>query len=104
MPGVPVAQTAIENRPSDIAAAPSGVDALTLQISFEQESWVEVKDAAGKTIFAQLNAAGSKRSLTGNSPLSVVVGNANGVHISINDRAISLEPHTQFNVARLTLP
>jgi cytoskeleton protein RodZ len=79
-------------------------DSLTLHMVFEQESWVEIKDVAGKTIMAQLNAAGSERTLTGNSPLSVVVGNANGVHLSINDRVVSLEPHTQFNVARVTLP
>ena len=92
--------------PEQTANVPSvgTVERATLHMVFQQESWVEVKDAGGKTIFAQLNPAGSERSLKAQSPMSVVVGNANGVSISVNDRAISLEPHTRVNVARLTLP
>jgi cytoskeleton protein RodZ len=91
--------------PSDTRhTAATNPNNLTLHIAFEQESWVEIKDASGKVIFAQLNPSGSDKSVTGAAPLSVLVGNANGVRITANDHSVNLEPHTRVNVARVTLP
>jgi cytoskeleton protein RodZ len=70
---------------------------------FEQDSWVEIKDRNGNTIFGQLNPAGSRRSASGEPPLSVVVGNAAGVRLFQGDKSIDLAPHTRVDVARLTL-
>jgi cytoskeleton protein RodZ len=70
---------------------------------FEQESWVEIKDRSGNTIFGQLNPAGSRRSVSGEPPLSVVVGNAAGVRLFQGDKSVDLVPHTRVDVARLTL-
>jgi cytoskeleton protein RodZ len=76
---------------------------VTVRMFFEQESWVEIKDHAGNTIFGQLNAAGSRRSVSGEPPLSVVVGNAAGVRLFVGDKNIDLAPHTRVDVARLKL-
>ena len=84
-----------------IAAEPSG--RVTVRMIFDQDSWVEIKDRAGKTIFGQLNPAGSRRSVSGEPPLSAVVGNAAGVRLSVGDKNIDLVPHTLVDVARLTL-
>jgi cytoskeleton protein RodZ len=84
-----------------IAAESSG--RVTLRMIFEQDSWVEIKDRTGNTIFGQLNPAGSRRSVSGDPPLSVVVGNAAGVRLFQGDRSIDLAPHTRVDVARLTL-
>ena len=84
------------------SAAPSG-DLATLRMVFDQESWVEVKDRSGNTIFGQLSPAGSRRKVSGEPPLSVVIGNAAGVHLTYNDKEIDLAPHTRVDVARLTL-
>ncbi len=70
---------------------------------FELDSWVEIKDRAGNTIFGQLNPAGSRRSISGEPPLSVVVGNAAGVRLFQGDKSIDLAPHTRVDVARLKL-
>ena len=84
-----------------IAAESSG--RMTVRMIFDQDSWVEMKDRAGNTIFAQLNPAGSRRSVSGEPPLSVVVGNAAGVQLFVGDKNIDLAPHTLVDVARLTL-
>jgi cytoskeleton protein RodZ len=84
-----------------IAAESSG--RITVRIIFEQDSWVEIKDRTGNTIFGQLNPAGSRRSVSGDPPLSVVVGNAAGVRLFQGDMSIDLAPHTRVDVARLTL-
>ncbi len=83
-------------------AAESGTR-VTVRMVFEQDSWVEIKDRNGNTIFGQLNAAGSRRSVSGEPPLSVVVGNAAGVHLFQGDKSVDLGPHTRVDVARLTL-
>lgn len=74
-----------------------------IRMVFDQESWVEIKDGSGSTIFGQLMSAGSRRSVTGEPPLSVVIGNAEGVQLSYQAKAVDLAPHTRVNVARLTL-
>lgn len=84
-----------------VAAEPSG--RVTVRMVFEQDSWVEIKDRTGNTIFGQLNPAGSRRSVSGEPPLSVVVGNAAGVRLFAGDKNIDLVPHTRVDVARLTL-
>jgi cytoskeleton protein RodZ len=84
-----------------MAAEPAG--RVTIRMIFEQDSWVEIKDRTGNTIFGQLNRAGSRRSVSGEPPLSVVVGNAAGVRLFQGDKSIDLAPHTRVDVARLTL-
>jgi cytoskeleton protein RodZ len=76
---------------------------VTVRMIFEQDSWVEIKDRTGNTIFGQLNPAGSRRSVSGEPPLSVVVGHSAGVRLFLGDKSIDLAPHTRVDVARLTL-
>jgi cytoskeleton protein RodZ len=70
---------------------------------FDEESWVEVRDRNDQTLFAQLNRAGTTRRVSGLPPLSIVVGNAQGVRMTYDGRAIDLARHTKIDVARLKL-
>jgi len=81
----------------------SGTGPAQVRMLFEGESWVEVRDASGATIYSRLNAAGSERLVRGTPPLSLVVGNASGVKLIYQDKAIDLLPHTHVDVARITL-
>lgn len=74
-----------------------------LRLAFEQQSWVQVRDAAGKVILEALFPAGSSREINARPPLTLVIGNAPGVRLTYGDRAIDLAPHTRVAVARLTL-
>jgi len=91
--------------PSAIGTAEAGETGprMTLRMIFDQDSWVEVKDRNGNTVFGQLNAAGTRRSASGEPPLSVVVGNAAGVRLYLGEKNIDLAPHTRVDVARLTV-
>ncbi len=84
-----------------MAAEPG--ERATLRMVFDQESWVEIKDRNGNTIFGQLSPAGSRRSVSGEPPFDVVVGNAVGVRLTYKDETVDLSAHTQVDVARLTL-
>jgi len=95
----PAAKPAASNA---VAAVEPG-ERTTLRMVFDQESWVEIKDRNGNTIFGQLNPAGSRRSVSGEPPFEVVVGNAAGVRLTYKDETVDLSAHTQVDVARLTL-
>jgi cytoskeleton protein RodZ len=74
-----------------------------LHFRFDEESWVEVRDAEGKVIFTKLNQAGTEERVVGAPPLRLVVGNARGVRLTADDQPVDLAPHTGASVARLTL-
>lgn len=104
--------------PSDVAApAPSvtvlpvpadatpvaAVKAPQLRFVFDKESWLEVRDRDNKSIFSQRVVAGTEQTLTGDGPLSVVVGFAPGVRVFSHGQAVDLAPYTRGEVARLVL-
>ncbi len=70
---------------------------------FDANSWVDVKDAGGRTIFSQMNAKGTTQVVDGKPPLQLVVGNASQVKVRYNDEPVDLGPHTRVDVARFTL-
>jgi cytoskeleton protein RodZ len=74
-----------------------------IRLEFDSESWVEIRDADGKTLMSQLNPAGSRRVIVGRRPLSLVIGNGAAVRLIYNDSPIDLKPYIQIEVARLTL-
>jgi cytoskeleton protein RodZ len=84
------------------AAGPAAGEA-EIRMNFDRDSWVEIRDHSGSTIFSQLNRSGSEQRVKGRPPLVVVVGNARGVRLTYNDRAVDLAQHTKYDVARLTL-
>ncbi len=98
----PVAPSGTRTGAGNAVAAETGPRA-TLRMVFDQESWVEIKDRNGNTIFGQLSPAGSRRSVSGEPPFDVVVGNAAGVRLTYKDENVDLSAHTQVDVARLTL-
>ena len=83
------------------ASPPTGTGEILL--NFDGDSWVEVRDQLGSTIFSQLNRRGTEQRVTGTPPLVVTIGNAQAVRLTYNDRRIVLDPHTRNAVARLTL-
>jgi cytoskeleton protein RodZ len=82
---------------------PAAGGARRLVLRFERESWVEVRGKGGKILLSQLNAAGSEREVEGEAPFQLIIGNAQHVRLSYDDRPVDLTPHVKVEVARLTL-
>jgi cytoskeleton protein RodZ len=105
----PQAQASTEMAPAPLAAAPIAGAATAppgnaqLRFVFSGESWVEVRDRDNKVIFSQRGAAGSEQGVSGQGPLSLVIGYAPGVKLFWRGQAIDLAPHTKGEVARLVL-
>ena len=78
-------------------------DEREVRFVFEEESWVEVRDRNDTVIFYQLNPSGTVRRVAGLPPLTVVVGNAQGVKMTYAGQPVDLTRHTKIDVARLTL-
>lgn len=81
----------------------SNPDIHQLKFDFDETSWVEVKDATNKVIFAQNNPPGVQQIVSGRPPFAVVVGNASRVRLFYEDRQVDLQPYTRVDVARFTL-
>jgi cytoskeleton protein RodZ len=79
------------------------VTAQRIELDFNRESWVEIRDAEGRVVFSQLNRPGTRREVEGVAPFSIVIGNAHGVKLRYNDSDVDLMPYTRTDVARLTL-
>jgi cytoskeleton protein RodZ len=77
--------------------------AKRIELDFNRESWVEIRDAEGKVVFSQLNPPGTRREVEGVAPFSLVIGNARGVRLRYNESDVDLAPFTRTDVARLTL-
>jgi cytoskeleton protein RodZ len=82
-------------------ASPAG--AARILLSCDQEAWIEVKDGAGKLLVSSLNPAGTKRVVEGRPPFELIIGNAQHVQVSYNDKRVDLQPHTKVEVARFSL-
>jgi len=81
--------------------ASAGQGRIVLQ--FDGESWVEIRSGTGKLLVAQLHAGGTERLVSGVPPFEVVIGNAQQVRLSYNDKPVDLLPHVKVEVARFTL-
>jgi cytoskeleton protein RodZ len=88
-PALVVDASLVQRSLSTAAAGPRQMKRLVLE--FRDESWVEIKEQEGRTIFAQLNLGGTER------------GNAPAVQLTYDNSPVDLKPFTRIAVARLTL-
>jgi len=64
--------------------APRPVATMRLGLQFNQESWVEISDANRRLLFG-LQREGYRREITGEPPFNLLIGNAHGVALTIDD-------------------
>ena len=76
----------------------------TLEFTFTQECWLEVKDNQGSEIAWQLYGPGEQVILRGEPPFSVTIGNVQGVIMRYQGKEIKLPTNPTNNVARLSVP
>jgi cytoskeleton protein RodZ len=73
-------------------AAKATSSRVRFAIHFNQDSWIEVYDAHGSTLFHDFGGAGSERRVSGMAPLRVLIGNPDGVSVELNGHPVSLRP------------
>ena len=116
-PAIPVAQPAaipaqlaplasINPRPATPASIAPTADTPSrrnLKFTFNQPSWVEVRDRRGEVVFSQLCQAGSEREIEGQPPFALVIGNASHVTLQYNGKPVDLSKRSKEDVARVTV-
>ena len=97
-------ERAVTAIPKGVALTSSSVSvSRKIELAFEKDSWVEIKQSDGKILLSQLNRGGSEQIVEGVPPFTVVIGNAPNVRLSYNEQQVDLRPHFKVDVARLTL-
>lgn len=108
----PVPQPAVEEPTlpepeADEASAPPAVavQGLTsVRFEFDADSWAEVVDATGRRLFFDLARSGRVIEVSGVAPISVFLGNAPPVRITVDGRAFDQSRYVRSgNVARFML-
>ena len=82
-----------------VVSAPVPADSL---VTFKAtgETWVEVKNATGSTLFKKLLIAGETAGSSGALPLTVIVGRADSTQVEVRGKPIDLISIAKSNVAR----
>lgn len=94
-------------KPAPVAAAPKpaalvdGKNALV--ISVREDSWVEIKGADNNILLSRLLKAGTAEAVPVTAPVSVVIGNAAGVDVTLRGAPVDVVSGNSSNVARLNL-
>lgn len=85
------------------APAPPVPGAGLLQLAATADSWIEVLDAQGQSVFSRILTRGETVAVDASPPLRVRVGNAAGTSVAFRGQSLDLAPYTRDNVARLEL-
>lgn len=91
----------VEARNSNVPANPTlpAADSIVV-FKASGETWVEVKNAAGSTMFKKLLNAGETVGASGTLPLTVIVGRADVTQVEVRGKFIDLALIAKSNVAR----
>lgn len=74
-----------------------------LQLSFREESWIEVLDAQGRRIERGLVAGGDVRRYAAGQVARITLGKADAVEVRFAGKPVDLSPYRAADVARFTV-
>ena len=94
----PIAASMAALRAAPVTAEPSGI-----QLTFTEDSWLQVTGADGKILEEAVLGKDDTRQFKANGGLRVVIGNAAAVQASHEGKAMDLTSFSRANVARFTL-
>lgn len=77
---------------AQLSSSSAGGSQDTLEFSFSEDCWVNVEDATGRVLIAQLKRKGDNLQLFGRAPFNILLGNARAVTLMANGRLVSTEP------------
>ncbi|MFC0225068.1 cytoskeleton protein RodZ [Serratia aquatilis] len=99
----PVAQAQLPTGEAGVAAP--AADATGLLLDFSGDCWLQVTDAAGKTLFSGIQKGGARLNLAGIAPYKLTIGAPAAVQIQFQGQPVDLSRFVKSNrVARLTIP
>jgi cytoskeleton protein RodZ len=104
MASAPTVETVFSAPPATAVAGASAPALATLvQLSTDEPSWIEVRDARGQVLLSRTVQPGERIGVDGALPLRLTIGNAPATRISFRGLPVDLVPVTRDTVARLEL-
>jgi cytoskeleton protein RodZ len=97
------AATSVTEAPAIAASAtPIAAAASEKLVTFKAtgQTWVEVKNVSGVTVFKKLLNEGESAGTSGATPLTVIVGRADVTQVEVRGKPVNLTPISKSNVAR----
>ncbi len=91
------------DEPADAGEALAAEVMNELDLYFQEDSWVEVRDARGERLMHRLARAGQSQSLRGVAPFAVVLGYVPGVTILLDGEALDLSRYQGRRLARFSV-
>lgn len=95
--------TAAQIADKPMATVSIAADANVLQIKVTQQSWIEILDAKGDILLADLKTSGYKGEVKGMAPFDVILGYAPGVELTLNGKRVEMPAIGNDNTAKLKI-
>ena len=101
----PLPAAASTGAPAAVTAAVSrGVPPLSLDLTFDSESWAEITDARGQRLFFEVGTKGRHAVLRGEPPIAVTFGNGDGVRLIVDGEPFAIPTQgRQGKLVRFTI-
>ncbi|GAA0395911.1 hypothetical protein GCM10009133_01230 [Cocleimonas flava] len=78
-------------------------DQLKIKLVFNKDVWLRIRNKDNKTVFEGLNKVGTNKDLTIEKPLTFRVGNAQGLSLFVDDKAVDISQYINGSIANFTL-
>ena len=78
-------------------AVPTVPGSKALNFTFAEDCWLKLTDGKGKVLVAELKYSGDTYTVSAVAPLTLVLGNARGVTLSVDNQPYDLLKHTTQN-------
>jgi len=101
----PPASEVVATAPADPGSDPEQpVDrTASLTLTLEEDSWVEIEDAAGERLEFDLLRAGQSREYGGMPPFRLLLGRGSAVGVTLNGRSVAFDGQDRAGVAEFEL-
>ena len=99
-PSIAAEATAAALAPAPAMQVPAPANDKLVTFKATGQTWVEVKNASGATVFKKLLNDGESAGTSGATPLTVTVGRADVTQVEVRGKPINLVPIAKSNVAR----
>jgi len=76
---------------------------INIKLVFNKEVWLRIKDKDNKTVFEGLNKEGTEKAIDLPKPLTFRVGNAQGITLFIDNKAVDISTYINGSIANFTL-
>lgn len=78
-------------------------DQIKIKLVFNKDVWLRIRNKDNKTVFEGLNKLGTDKDLTIEKPLTFRVGNAQGLSLFVDDKAVDISQYINGSIANFTL-